>query len=262
MDDITVDYQEPNGSCSYNSTEGGRTGTRVFTVAWADAFQLVKELRGGYQTDPARTYLTPAVFPYASDLYCSEAAIVGLGVPSQSSNAEGTFITYDKATITAKYASNSFGFDPEDPEAVEQENIIISNEMLTLANYEYTGDSVALEDKLLPSRVESTTGFSVTKFHVSSLPDAAVEAVVGKINSGTWRGKTAEYVLFMGANASRTITTDGAEDWEVTYNFLTKSHSWNHIYRTGAAHGHYEAVQTVGDHDAIYQTDTFSALGV
>lgn len=262
MADISVDYKESDGSCTYNSTEGGRTGSRIFTVDWADAFQLAKELRGGFQSDPGSTYATPAVFPYADDLFCSEVAVEGFGVSSQSSNEEGSFITYDKATVIAKYAKNRINFNPADPTAVEQENITISAEMATLANYEYTADSVALEDKLLPSRVESTTGFSVTKFALSFLPGASVAATVGKINSNGWRGYTAEYVLFIGADASRTVNVVGAEDWEVTYNFLTKSHSWNQIYRDEAGHGHYEAVRTKSTHAPIYALDTFSALGV
>ena len=64
----------------------------------------------------------------------------------------------------------------------------------------------------------------------------------------------------MGAEASRTITTDGAEDWEVTYNFLTKSHSWNQVYRDST--GDYAAVRTRTGHDPIYETDTFNSLGV
>ncbi len=179
MADISVSYTEPNGSCSYSSTAGGRTGTRIFNCAWSDAFQFAKELRGGYQSTPGNPYEVAAVFPYVPSLFCSEVSIEGFGVSSQSNNPEGTFITYDKAKLTAKYQMNVVNFDPENPSAVEQENITISAEMLTLANYEWTGDGVALEDKLLPSRVESTTGFSVTKFHVSSLPDVAVSAVVG-----------------------------------------------------------------------------------
>lgn len=260
MADISVSYEEPDGSCSYSSTVGGRTGTRIFNCDWVDAFQLVKELRGGYRITPGNPYETPAVFPYADDLFCSGVALVGFGKPGQSSNAEGIYIIYDKAKITATYAMNVFDYNPEDPEAVEQENITVSAEMATISNYEWSGDSVALEDKLLPNKIESTTAFSVTKFHVSALPDTATEAVVGKVNSGVWRGRTAEYVLFTGAEASRTITVDGAEDWEVTYNFLTKSHSWNKVYRDSS--GNYEAVRTRTGHDPIYETNSFATLGV
>ena len=261
---ISVSYEERNGSCSYSTSRGRRSGTRGFTVAWEDAFTFVRELRGGYLDFPAGDYTVPSRFPYVNNLYCSDATIVGLGVQGQASNDEGIYATYDKATVTAKYESDNPDFNPDSPETVEEESLSVSAEIATAEEgaWEWTFDSKPAPDSSLPAIVVSVTQFSVTRFHVSSLPDETIVGLAGKINNAAWRGYTTEYVLFMGAEARRSITTDGAEDWEVTYIFKVKPHSWNDVYRSEDTHEHYEAVQVKDGTDTLYQLGAFSGLGV
>ena len=113
---ISVSYEEKYGSCSYSAAKGQRTGTRVFTVDWADAFTLIRELRGGYLSWPEDEYTAPNRFPYVDNLYCSDASLVGISKQGEASNDEGIYITYAKATVTAKYESSNPDFDPENPE--------------------------------------------------------------------------------------------------------------------------------------------------
>ena len=260
---MPVTYQERNGSCKTTFALGGASAERIFTVAWSDAFDFAKELYGRYTIFPSGEYQEPARFPYVGHLYCSEVSVDGFGVPGESSNADGIYITYAKARVVAKYTPLLREPDA-DPETVEEESVAVAVEMVTLPGeeYEWVDGSVAIKGDVLPGKVETTTQFSVTRYNVSSLPDATIAGLVGTVNNATWRGYTAGYALFAGADARRSITTDGAEDWEITYNFLIKSHSWNHVYRDGAAHGHYEAVQTKGGNDPIYNDGNFSNLGI
>ena len=258
---ISVSYEEKVGSSSFQIAEGGASGTRIFTVAWGDAVTFAQELYGRYQAWPSGAYVPPNQFPYLPYLYCSDVQVEGFGIQSESSNAEGLYIVYEWAKVTARYTP-MIGVDPEDPEVVEEENISVSGELETLPaeQYEWTAGSIPVKADILPVKVETTSSFSVTRLHVSSLPNNVISLVVGKINQNAWRSYSAGYALFIGADANRSITTDGAEDWEVTYNFLIKSHSWNHAYRDSS--GNFEEVQTKNGNDTIYETDTFAALGV
>ncbi len=258
---MAIAYEEQVGSCSARFADGGGSATRVFKVAWGDAFDFANELYGRYQTWPGGEYHAPKRFPYRNYLYCNDVAIEGLGKQSELSNADGTYISYVWAKITAQYAPMT-DVDPENPEVVEEESMAVSAEMLTLpeGSYEFTADSAVVPDSAMPGRIETTTSFSVTRFHISALPDATVSGMVGKVNNAGWRGYTAGHVLFAGADARRSITTDGAQDWQLTYNFLIKDHSWNNIYRKST--GTIVAVRTVNGHDPIYIPGTFTDLGL
>jgi len=262
MATITVAYEEEVGSCSVNFVAGGNnTATRIFKVAWADVFTFVKEIYGRYTSWPEGVWETPAQFPYVDHLYCTNISVVGFGLPGESINAEGTYITYAWARVTVTYGELKYTPD-EDPETVEEESISVAAEMLTLPElqYEWSGDGVAIKGDVLPGKVATTTHFAITRYHVSSLPDSTISSLVGTVNNATFRGYTQDYVLFAGADARRSITVDGAEDWELTYNFLVKNHSWNHVYRD--KNGTFEAVRTKTGHDAIYEEGDFTTLGL
>ncbi len=258
---MPISYEEQVGSGNVTFAEGDTIGERIFKVDWSDAFEFAKELYGRFTIFPLGGYQQPARFPYLDYLYCNNVRVVGLGKPGESTNEDGTYITYAYAKVTATYGPMT-GVDPEDPEVIEEENVSVSAEMLTLEDdsYEFAAAVAAVPSTAMPGRIETTSGFSVTRYHVASLPDATIEGLTGKVNNATWRGKTAGYVLFAGADGRRSITVDGADDWEITYNFLVKSHSWNHVYRSD--HGHYEAVRTKIGHDPIYEPGAFGNLGV
>ncbi len=258
---ISVSYEEQNGSCSASFVQGGASGTRVFTVDWADAFTFKSELLGGWANFPIGVYVQPNRFPYADYLYCNDVRIEGLGVPGEANNDQGLYITYAKAKVTASYGPIQ-NINPDDPEIVEEESITVSAEMMTMSDgfFKYVGGD-PLPDSASPGKIETTTGFSITRYHVSSLPDATISGITGTVNNGTWRGYSAGYVLFAGADARRSITAQGAEDWEITYNFLIKDeHTWNQVLQKTT--GNYVAVETAVGANPIYTSSNFSNLGV
>ena len=259
---MAISYEEPYGSCTANIAKGGSSGTRIFTVDWADAFDFATELYGRYRTWPSGEYHRPARFPYIHHLYCTNVKIDGVGVASESSDEFGTYITYDKAKLTVQYAASEL-VDEDDPEIVEEESISVTAEMSSTEEgaWEWLDGTVA-PDSALPGIIASVMQFSVTRFHVSSLPDSTIANLVGKLNNATWRGYSTGYVLFMGAEARRSITVDGAEDWEIIYIFNIKPHHWNHVYRSQDTHEHYEAVQVKDGTDTMYQLGAFGGLGV
>ena len=258
---MPIAYEELVGSCSAQFASGGVSDTRIFKVAWSDAFDFAGELYGRYSTWPEGGYVLPARFPYRLHLYCDEVNIEGIGITDESSNADGTYTTYLWAKVTARYSPMT-GVDPEDPEVVEEESISVAADIGTAEDgaWEYTADNVIASNSAMPAITEPTMLFTVTRFHVSALPESIIAATAGAVNNATWRGFSAGYVLFIGADARRSITTDGAEDWEVAYFFKTKTHNWNHVYRS--EDGHYEAVRTKVGHDPMYATATFTDLGV
>jgi len=256
-----IPYEELVGSCSFSFAKGGSSATRIFKVAWSDAVAFATWLRGSYKIWPPGEFEPPNSFPYAPFLQCESVRVEGLGVPGESFNADGPYITYEYAKITAQYG-HVLNVSPDNPEIVEEENISVATEMLTLPDteYEWTSDGTPIKGDVMPGKITSTTHFSITRYHVASLPDLTVSSLTGKVNDAEWRGYDPEHVVFAGAEARRSTTVDGAEDWELTYHFLIKRHSWNHAYRDkiGAA----EAVRTKNGHDPIYESGDFTTLGL
>ncbi len=260
---MAISYEEQVGSCTANIAKGGSSATRIFTVAWLDAFPFATELYGRYISWPDGEYHRPARFPYIHHLYCTNVKIDGVGIASESSDEFGTYITYDKAKLTVQYATSEL-VDDDDPEIVEEESVSVSHEVSTTEEgaWEWTVDSVPSPNSALPGIVASVMQFSVTRYHVSSLPDYTIAGLCGKLNNAEWRTYEIGRVLFMGAEGRRSITVDGAEDWEMTYIFNVKPHHWNHAYRSQDTHEHYEAVQVKDGTDTLYQLGAFSGLGV
>ena len=257
---MAVTYEEQVGSCKVSFSGGSVSGTRIFKVAWSDVWDFAKELKGGYR-DVDGDYIEPARHPYLDYLYCLDVdvdPIITDGI-TETTNATGLYIVYEWAKVTAKYGI-LLNVADEDPETIEEESLSVAAEMLTLPSdeYEWTGDSVAIKGDVLPGKISTTTQFSVTKYHVASLPDSTVSGLVGKVNNATWRGYGAGLALFAGAEARRSITTEGTEDWELTYSFLIKAQSWNNVYRDST--GAFAAVRTRTGHDPIYESGDFTDL--
>ncbi|GAG28568.1 unnamed protein product, partial [marine sediment metagenome] len=117
-------------------------------------------------------------------------------------------------------------------------------EMLTGASGEFVwtveplrpvGESVGL--------VVPLTVYTFTSAAEPELRRDAIRNARGKVNDATWMGAPAGYVLFEGASARRTTTSQGVGAWEITYRFRELDHSHNAYHGRPAGAGRWELIE-------------------
>lgn len=82
---------------------------------------------------------------------------------------------------------------------------------------------------------------TITWHHAVFPPWAAIRRLVGHVNAYTFSGAKRQTMLFLGVDASREITNNGARPWTLDYKFVEKDNNlvnplnpygWNHFLRT------------------------------
>lgn len=266
-----ISYEELPGSGQLNYSPDGVTGQRIFLVAWDDRIDFCKHLLGYAEAvghTPIRT--DAQTFPGYDYLYCQEAVSAGIG----ELQAGAEMASYPHAKITATYKPLRFHTSVTETDEEYDEDAEVERRYLR-ESYDFGGEFVNVPKgnfryKAEPDTpVESPPGILVGTIDLSleseyepELNMAGIRACLGKINSTTWYGYGAGYVLFLGASARRTITSEGTPAWAVVYHFRARAKKWNWFYRGtsggGSDEGWWEIENESGD--PPYKSADFSIL--
>ena len=230
---ITYEELPGSGKFTYNP-DGGHQGERLFLVDWGDRKAFHEALLGW--TEPVGDLSVRFLgqkFPGYDYLYCRQVNVEGVGELSQGAD----MASYPKAKVTATYTARNFGtstsdtdedYDEEEEDALAHltEEWDFSGEFLTLPDGSYCW-SFDLE------LVEGSVGILIGTADIALTSDAEpllrrdlIAAALGTVNSRTWYGFHAGYVLFLGASARRTTTVEGVSAWEITYRFRARTVSY------------------------------------
>ncbi len=259
-----IDYEEPYGSFTMSFGKDDTTATRIFKIDWGDLADFLIELKGGYRNAPTWPWTPPSRLPNFEFMYCTEADVVGLGKAHKESGPEGDYTAYEYAKVTGRYESQKVVDDEiDDPTAILEETLRLSAEFLVLPEraYLWESDDILVQEEVTVGKLMPTFEYNITRPSVENSGANTLLDLVGMVNDATWRGITAGQALFLGSDADRTTTTDGAENWRITYSFLLRAIPHNYFFRPTA--GWELIIEDNGGPDTyVYNDGDFSALNL
>lgn len=193
--------------------EGGSTAVRKITCAWGDAIALAQALRGNsIEVGGELVYTDAASHPLLSNLKVSTVGIAPVGQPISTG-------IWEQAFLTVAYDVPEFGTGGGGPgeEILAEESLDISafNQQIPGGKLKFAnGDPVEDEDVYTTVRVVE---YRKTLYRQASLNFSAIADLENKVNATPWNGVAAGRALYGGAEASRTITDEGAQEWTISH---------------------------------------------
>jgi len=261
---ITYEELPGSGKFTYNP-DGGHQGERLFLVDWDDRKAFHEALLGW--TEPVgdlSVRYRGQRFPGYDYLYCRNVTVEGLGELSQGAD----MASYPKAKVTATYTSGNLGTSTADTDEDYDEDEEAGLAHLT-EEWDFSGEFLMLPDgsycwSLDLELVEGSVGLSIGTADIALTSDAEpllrrdlIAAALNTVNSRVWYGFGIGHVLFLGAAARRTTTSDGVSAWEITYRFRARTQSYNEMYRPGVG---WSAIEGTTTGDPLYAPFDFYNL--
>lgn len=287
-----VAYEELEGSPKITIDRKGGHAERVFKIAWVDvpAFFTV------IFPNPLNGYTAVAWVPGYSHLLAESAKAEPFDPTKPGGTNVGSDLTYsDTAKVTVNYAppqqdqqqqskEGGGGGDGKGPggdkgvtggekgTAAQPVTLVthelhIGAEFLTISNLILVWDDgtdagpQVRAGKLIPTQEHQTTWHNVDAPPWGNISDCA-----GGLNNGTFLGAATGCALYLGAEASRDITNEGAKAWTLKYKYSVKDYDgkgkgWNYFYRAekGAALK-LDMLKTKADGLPIYEYRDFKSL--
>ena len=261
-------FDELPGSPLYSGNGAERRATRRGLIPWGDINAHFGSLFplpiGGIPQVPAQ--LTGAIGMYADQVSYEPH----FGGNERQNGVDGNGIeTYDRAIATITYKTMTF--TQEDPESSQiiTRRIDIGAEYLTLPElslkWENGGEPVQTPDVRAGKLIGMLT-HCLTFHRVPNPPYSTIRSLVGKVNSSTFEGAVEESMLFLGAQFTQVVTSDGSQPWEITMQFSernidgTSNIGWNHFYKpTGNEKGTWQRLVTAAG-DPIYPSGDFNSI--
>lgn len=215
----------------------GSTASEEWLCPWTEAILQGKLLEGGYQTVfGVPVYLPPATFPEMPGLQCNGVDIEPFG--------DQTADDYLTARLKVSYGTNKAGDDNGDPKDIAEITVSIAAEALQIPPpdeakiFQWASGPKSGEDikQSVPSLIKWLPLAEINvKFKFK--PSFDIEAFAGlaaMVNDATVSILGADFdeqtLLFMGANTSVAITTDGTKGFGRDIKLVHKQSGWNYLY--------------------------------
>lgn len=246
---ITTAHYEISGWPREKARWDAFAAERKLLCAWSDRFTLASELYANntypYETNPGAVVTNINIEP--------------LRRGEQSQGVSSDMASYEYAVLTVNYSTQTGGYLHGDTLVSEWLETGSEYKQLDYRQIQWGTGSSALA--LFPSEapvVNQPTIDYVLVYHDLAVIPAWTTTAVGKVNSNAVAALllgivfAPETLLFMGANATRRITTAGAQAFKVKTRFRWKSnggHGWNYAWNQRANNG-------VGDWEKMYFTDS------
>lgn len=238
-----IQYEERSGSGELSFGGGTATGTRLFAVGWTDRIIFAKNLTGyvEYVTTSTGTNIlrvTPQTFPGYSALYCQSVKISGFGPQSNSSGTPSYPYAHIDATYSPLKQEESTNQTREE-KTLSSLEVDMAGEFLQFGKFKLfwdSGQANPIADDVKAGKFVPTIQARYTEEESATDKRSIIRSYVGKINSSAWEGAAAETVLFLGAQVSRIVTTDGRQPWKIAYTFAERPiASWNKFFNPETA---------------------------
>jgi hypothetical protein len=234
-----VPVYDLTGSPRITAGREARGATREVELAWVNIDALIAELF------PAAPSL-PGAYPGVSYLYAENVDISPLH-PDGDQTCAGDVATYGRARATISYSR--LPYEPDATQLISR-RYSMGGEFMTIPSgtlyWDEAGFFVPIqEEEIAANKTIPTIEHSITWHRVpeASIPWTAIKDKVGKVNSGSlnndyFKSVAAETLLYVGAELSFTLSTDGTKVWTLEHRFQEKNikeagntHGWNYFLR-------------------------------
>jgi hypothetical protein len=250
-------YNENHESYTINiNREGGSNAVRKVTCAWGDAVALAQDLRGStIEVDGNLLYTEAEAHPVLPSLKVASVAIEPVGIPLTTG-------TWEQAFLTINYDVPEFGTPGGEIDVLKEESLDVTafNELIPAEDLVFEDGVVARDLTITVRMIE----YRCTLYKQATLPIQAITGLINKVNNGAWTigaGTVGEgQALYGGAEASRSITDTGAEEWTISHVVYIGSHDQRQ--RWNAFAGVMEKVAFRNGGGDIYDSGSFASVGL
>lgn len=235
---MPIAFEELDGSPIESVSDNGVEVLRKFKCAWGDRLTLARELIGSVTSDGEGGYITtaPATYGPLSAATVDRVTIEPFGsVQAMPGDAQQS--SYAHAVLTVRYGNTRFRY-VGDAGTLASEELEPVAEFVTLPSQQlkWGASGPPLRPDEAPGRLLRGLDWVYTRHRVPEL-NAAIFDLVGKVNEATVTSNTlgftfaAETLLYNPPTLRRTITSNGADAWQVTYRFTYRPTGWNRFWR-------------------------------
>ncbi len=221
---------------SESGDQASAEATLHYLGPWPLRWEFVREMLGttqdvGVPPEHVIQRTVPQVYPDNPSLYASHFKIF----PRGRSYESGSTIAYDKCVVQIRFTNPDFDYESPDGSldsliyASEDLDFAADFQNLPASAFRFPSDNAPVGTSL--GRLIGTTEYRIVRHQVPYLPESMIESAVGHVNETTFRGRPAGTLLFLGAKASRELTSDGAKSWRIDYRFARRSVPWNMVMR-------------------------------
>lgn len=257
----------------FTYTRDSITALRVFKIDWEDVDRfMIEAFPGGTVTNGGVVIPESLKFPGKPYLLIQDVKVTAFDPENPTANDGNGVATADEARVEITYSTASYseggngGPDNptgEDGQIIFSHAIQVGGEYYQLpanslswtqpTNNEFEPPEDANQfENLQAAKLIPLIEHVITLYRVPELPIEIIVDKIGRVNLQYDQLFYAppETLLFMGCNASRKVTTDGAEAWEIEYRFSQRV-VWQR-YRLFLPNG--DPVQD-GDGDPVYDIE-------
>lgn len=271
---MAVPYEEFEGSPTLTMDRKGGHGQRILKIAWDHIDAAILELFPGALFGYPNNASMPG-FPW---LRCQSVGIAPFDPANPKLTTNGLTARYPEggALLTVNYAPNEWDNNdagPGEPASNQSLTFIeqrcsISGEFLTWPGQgvrwakgtdgsDFSGSPTdkryAVSEDIKVGILIPIIEHEITWNYVRKPPWYAIRDCLGRVNELTYMDAPAECLLFLGAGASRALSTTGSPLWKLTYKFQEKCYNfrllkargtepqgWNHFLRPNGINTKFE----------------------
>lgn len=223
---------------SFDLTQGP-SARKGFLCPWANRYAVATGLLGLSNTTHVGgliTLQTPLQYPERTTMYAHQIEIRGVGTPTQGTAQ----LQWTNAVVSVTYQCLPWSFagidymqlDPTHPYIYAEQNMSFSSEFITVpgkgVKFVTSGKPLDQDWGFMSPKLD----MQITLKYVPYLPVVAILAALqAPINSATYLGVAAGYLLFNGAENHQTRMSDGTFTQDVTYSFSYRPIApWDYTY--------------------------------
>jgi hypothetical protein len=260
---MPVSFDEfPGLSPTFTGSKSELTGTRRGLIAYTDMDPLYLEL---FPSPVGGIPQLPALLPGSSVLYAESLAYKPQfdEANAVSCPTGGGQVTYDVMEATVNYKTIPYQQNDPNADQISTRRVSVSGEVMTVPKtaIEWASDSKPIvSDEISAGKIIGSISHHLTYHRVTSVPYSTIRSLIGLVNASSFLGAAAETLLFMGADITEGIDSDGNFSYQLELNFMERvingsaTLNWNYFFRPGSG---WERAQVKGG-ARIYPTGNFS----
>ena len=245
-----IDFEEATGTGKLTTSRGSARGTRIFFVDWDDRIEFARQLTGFFTiVGNSINQQFPVTFPGYQFLEAAGITTEGLGKISFETNGD---FRYEFAKVEVTYEPRP---EKDRKTAGEEKARTLSTET-TRTNIEFlefkslslswvNDPKVAIGDPIKKGKRIVTITHTITEEEAPESKKALTASLAATVNSEIFLEVAIGKLLYLGAEESRVIMSDGSQPFKIVHNFLERPEAiWNNFFRDDAKPPAFEQVQT------------------
>lgn len=232
-----ISCQEIVRNYGESATLQGVGSRKGYLCNWTDRFTVARGLLGFKTTTSVGGTISitaPSRHPELLNCYCTQVEFEPVGTPSQGASQ----LAFSQCIVWGIYGSMNFtwgagdpyqNIDPSTQFVYARQTLDIGTEVITIpgTKLKYSGGGPLEQDYGLKLAL---VDMNITLYQVPYLPAQAIIPLAGAINSSTFLGVAAGYLLFNGIHNEMQVAVDGSYTQDISYSFTYRSQPWDYAY--------------------------------